>query len=96
MFFLVLNVNDVGQAVPDANGQMILRQAQPDLLTESASPPVKDATASTNSISNVWRDDRVADCAALEMPCPGKPGPGVRIPLSPLKKPLAIIRKWFF
>ncbi len=31
------------------------------------------------------RDDRVAECAALEMPCPGKPGPGVRIPLSPLE-----------
>ena len=28
----------------------------------------------------------MADCAALEMPCPGQPGPGVRIPLSPLKR----------
>ena len=27
----------------------------------------------------------MADCAALEMPCPGQLGPGVRIPLSPLK-----------
>ena len=30
------------------------------------------------------RGDRVADCAALEMPCLGQPGPRVRIPPSPL------------
>src|SRR5438105_15878126 len=30
------------------------------------------------------RGDRVADCAALEMPCGGQTSPGVRIPPSPL------------
>lgn len=43
------------------------------------------------------RDDRAADCAALEMLCLGKPGPGVRIPLSPLcEEDVAVSRRPLF
>ena len=36
----------------------------------------------------------MADCAALEMPCAGKPAPGVRIPLSPLANEEVALTWW--
>jgi hypothetical protein len=49
----------------------------------TASQPAKESL-NRNDSHPPWTVDRAGDCATLEMPCPEKSGPGVRIPPSPL------------